>query len=949
MPQQRLDGLRQYIHGLASAQAYKDFPDHDLLARFIQGKDETAFAALFRRHGPMVLGVCLRALRDVHKAEDACQATFLVLAQRAESIRNSTSLSSWLHGVARHIAANLNREDRRRRVREKKRQTSAAADPAAQVTWQEASRILDEEIERLPPVLRAPIILCYLDGQTRDQAAKKLELSVGTLHGRLERGRRLLGIRLSRRGLTLPASLAAGSLVTGALDGAVSPALIQSTAKAAVLLGSGGVLGYSTIPSKVLVLTQEVVRTMTMSFLLRAVTLSLGGTVLAGIAGLACYSYLAPAFAGQTSANTLESRPLNQAPQEKQSPQPATVMRGKITGQVIVAGTKTPVSGATIRIMAGPMTGSGRLTTDNAGRLASITGTTDKLGRYSVEVPLGNVQLWNPELPPGFWPELGLTNLATSAAEPAATKDFEVHRGPIWRVRAWEASRKVPVPSLTCGINRMDKDNFAASYAKTDSEGIARATLPGSDGSYQLGIIDFENPYKWQSKYVGLKIEKGFNIDQVREALPGSKKNTVELTDKQGRRATLEDARAILDKGVLLIDIDIRPTSNADLGSVTGTIVDHKGNPVEGARINMAHHVNGGSAATLVTTTTKPDGSFAMPNLVQANSQPAQRFSLIIVKDGFAALDTEPLAEPTNPKAPLDFGKITLMPAKSARLLVLDPSGKPAVGAWVEPGPGYALRSLICRTDERGECLIQNLPAGLIHMSVSFGQSFANPTVVVGDIPGLATVRLRSPSPDGAADVHVGPAMQKPLNVGNPAAKLLVAGWTDGKSRSLRDLRGKVVVLDFWGIWCSPCVNAIPVLKNLESRYKGQDVVFLSVHTPGTELDQIRAFQKQQNWTSPVALDQGKEITDGATASFYGIISYPTIFVIDSAGKVAWNSGVNAENGMKQLERAAKSLSIPWPIDEKAPKEKQNELVNRILEFVISEQIDRALKASPGK
>src|SRR5262249_43982809 len=158
-------------------------------------KDEAAFTVLVERHGPMVLGVCRRALRHAHDAEDACQATFLVLARRAASVRKAASVSSWLHGVACRVAANLKREQSRRCRRERKVCLRPSLDPSAEVSWREVQAALDEELQGLPERLRVPLILCYLDGRTRDEAARRLHLTAACLHGRLERGRRLLSDR----------------------------------------------------------------------------------------------------------------------------------------------------------------------------------------------------------------------------------------------------------------------------------------------------------------------------------------------------------------------------------------------------------------------------------------------------------------------------------------------------------------------------------------------------------------------------------------------------------------------------------------------------------------------------------------------------------------------------------------------------------------------------------
>jgi len=236
--------------------------DRELLNRFVDAGDEAAFTVLIERHGPVVLGVCRRSLRNLHDAEDACQATFLVLTRKAASVRKAASLGSWLHGVACRVALTLKRDLARRKRRDRDRQTPARRDPAAEVSWREAQTVLDEELELIPERYRAPLILCYLDGKTRDEAAQELEVSPGKLHGRLERGRALLRDRLEKRGITLAAALCATALSSGAAKAALPAPLLIASAKAASALAAGQPLTADIVTTNVLTLTQGVLKSM---------------------------------------------------------------------------------------------------------------------------------------------------------------------------------------------------------------------------------------------------------------------------------------------------------------------------------------------------------------------------------------------------------------------------------------------------------------------------------------------------------------------------------------------------------------------------------------------------------------------------------------------------------------------------------------------------------------
>jgi RNA polymerase sigma factor (sigma-70 family) len=202
--------------------------DRRLLQRFVTGRDQEAFAELVTRHGPLVFGLCRRVLRDRHDAEDVFQATFLVLAKKAAAIRKPESLSCYLHGIAYRLAIRARAEaDKRRRHERSASGTGGTED--ADLSWGEVRALIDEELQRLPAAMRLPLILCYLEGQTQDEAARQLGWSRGTLKRRLERGRDRLRIRLTRRGVTLGGSLFAVALTESATRGAV-PSALRTTA-----------------------------------------------------------------------------------------------------------------------------------------------------------------------------------------------------------------------------------------------------------------------------------------------------------------------------------------------------------------------------------------------------------------------------------------------------------------------------------------------------------------------------------------------------------------------------------------------------------------------------------------------------------------------------------------------------------------------------------------------
>jgi RNA polymerase sigma factor (sigma-70 family) len=204
-------------------------PDAELLKKFAAGQDEEAFESLVKRHGPMVQGVCRRILGDVHEAEDAFQAVFLVLVRKSGSIRKPELLANWLYGVACRIA----RKARIRAIRKENRERQAGKMPTQDhlldLEWAELKAVLDDELSQMPERYRAPLVLCYLRGQTNAQAAAQLGWPAGSISERLARAREILRKRLNRRGLTLSAGLLAILLSEKAASAAVSSALIRST------------------------------------------------------------------------------------------------------------------------------------------------------------------------------------------------------------------------------------------------------------------------------------------------------------------------------------------------------------------------------------------------------------------------------------------------------------------------------------------------------------------------------------------------------------------------------------------------------------------------------------------------------------------------------------------------------------------------------------------------
>jgi RNA polymerase sigma factor (sigma-70 family) len=230
-----LNGVISYLRRTFGAPEAGEKTDRQLLRSFAEDRDEAAFAELVRRHAAMVLAVCRRVLRDGPDADDAFQATFLVLARKAAAGGWHDSVGSWLHEVAYRSAMKARVDAARRRVHESRVPDMPSIEPHVDASHQELRAVLDEELRRLPEKYRAPLVLCYLEGKTNDEAAQQLGWTKGTVSGRLARARDLLRGRLSRRNFALSAGLFAAALSQEAAPAAVPAALLDSTIKAALL------------------------------------------------------------------------------------------------------------------------------------------------------------------------------------------------------------------------------------------------------------------------------------------------------------------------------------------------------------------------------------------------------------------------------------------------------------------------------------------------------------------------------------------------------------------------------------------------------------------------------------------------------------------------------------------------------------------------------------------
>lgn len=296
------DFLRRLTRQMG-AESLTEQADAQLVERALAGGDGSAFEAIVRRHGTMVYRVCWRILQHRQDAEDAFQVTFLVLARKLRTVRQHASLASWLHGVAQRVASKAKTQSATRRCRESCVPVADAV-PPEDITWKDVRSALDAELSRLPEKWRLPLIHCYLEGQTQDEAAVRLGWSKSTLRRHLEQGRAALGRRLARRGITASAALGATLVSDSIASAAPASGLVASTVEAAAGVAAGKTLT-TTASATVAALTEGMVKAMFIAKLKTRIAV----VVMLGIIAFGGGSLAQHAAVGQTGVGATSGAP----------------------------------------------------------------------------------------------------------------------------------------------------------------------------------------------------------------------------------------------------------------------------------------------------------------------------------------------------------------------------------------------------------------------------------------------------------------------------------------------------------------------------------------------------------------------------------------------------------------------------------------------------------------
>jgi RNA polymerase sigma factor (sigma-70 family) len=314
-----LQHLRRTLHPRDEA----DPTDGQLLECFISRRDEAAFAVLVRRHGPMVWGVCRRVLRSPQDAEDAFQATFLVLVRKAASIVSRELLANWLYGVAHRTALKAKASAAKRQRKERPMAEMPEPEVAPQDRRHDLLPLLDQALSNLPDKYRVAIVLCDLEGKTRKEAARQLGCPEGTVAGRLARARTMLAKRLARHGVEISGASLAMVLAEVPTSAGVPTSVVSSTIEAATLIAVGQAATTGMVSAKVAALTESVLKAMLLAKL-RTTTLVLMVLGMAAFGGGLLTQQMAAGQQGQAEKSSAEDKKGDADAAKKETPIPKT-------------------------------------------------------------------------------------------------------------------------------------------------------------------------------------------------------------------------------------------------------------------------------------------------------------------------------------------------------------------------------------------------------------------------------------------------------------------------------------------------------------------------------------------------------------------------------------------------------------------------------------------------
>lgn len=544
---------------------------------------------------------------------------------------------------------------------------------------------------------------------------------------------------------------------------------------------------------------------------------------------------------GESLALAEDNSSDSQSPSAKRSTQtnsPDTKREYFVTGQLTDAKTGEPIVGSNVRVLVT----SERQSVGWDGEIQR-TCLTDQTGTYRIAVPVGDAMIFYPELPPGYyWPDYtnAIERFKTTVAEPVTHIDLTARKGPVMMVQVAPPAVEVSLKALVARVDAVKpKRDRAAGWSSISADigedRRGQIVVPPGGTDYTLSVFQ-RNPYVKEE--VTIHCEEDFRLDNPTEI---SESDDRTVTDQQGRTLRVSAGTLSIHGGQLTITVEIEPNA-LPTRMVVGRVVNVHGEPISGVHIGIwRDNVGGVVSLGLAEDVTSAEGRFELaveldPQFTANQKEElGQQIGLTLNKDGFAFHDTGSKSLGSG-ETPIDFGAITLRSGHSAIIHVLGPGGTPVVGATVTPSNGFAASRLITRTDETGTAVFDSLPLGSQRLRVQWGNYYAQAHLFVTKTTN-AEIEVHLKLPPQITNREQSSTLKNvPIKVGAQAPELTITGWSDGQKRALSKYRGKNVVLDFWGIWCSACRFSMPAKKRIATKFADDDVVFLGIHTAGDDM-----------------------------------------------------------------------------------------------------------------
>jgi thiol-disulfide isomerase/thioredoxin len=626
-------------------------------------------------------------------------------------------------------------------------------------------------------------------------------------------------------------------------------------------------------------------------------------------------------------------------------------MKGVVTEREPGSLIAKPIAGAIVQILDVTVL-------DGPGRIKQAV--SDEQGRYSMDVPLGHNAPWMLQPPPGYVPvnaNYVHEPFTTSIESPVVVKNYEVIRGAPVRVRLRDPAGNPAGNRRWFSFMQSGSEGYFGCELKADGSGIV--TVRKLSGLFELACS--QTPRIPQvTAPASVEFEEGFNLDEVIEPTSTAASGVCIVKDSSGKSASFIGCEPVVENKKLTIALDCLDSSKTPMRRIKGRIVNETGEGIKDARVDIrVMNREETKAVILEITKTDEQGYFSLSSPVGEGHMA----TLVVNRTGYVPQDFYKQKIADTGAKDADLGQFKLDKGASMRVRVVGKDGSPLPGAVVAPRTGMAMMANLKRTDEKGECELTDLPVGTVTVDVAWGEIYESCKLVLkpqgNDLLVLKAASLYPKAASGPATAPASPPSRKnpPLKTGQQAPDWIVAEWTDEKFRKLEEYRGSIVFLEFTGVWCSACQNSIPAFKELKAKYEPKGVVFIAIHSAGTDMTVVKRSLEHHSWNILTGIDGGDDIQSGLTANAYHIIGYPTVMLIGRDGKIAFTTDVvpeETEKHMKRTEELAKSLFLPWPpdkgLDKEADVEKYNaELqvrLNKLAVAMMSEKIDAVLMES---